>query len=165
MEQYFVDAPAANTKDLGLYVSDQISYENWRFTVGLRADDVETDDGSTTQKDDAISASIGALYQFENGIAPYVSYAESFEPVVGIDTVTGEAFEPQEGRQYEAGFKYLAGDSGSYVTAAWFDIEQSNLGNPNSLVNAPSQQEGVAEINGVEVEGILVLGTSASKGT
>ncbi|MGH8167917.1 MAG: TonB-dependent receptor domain-containing protein, partial [Woeseiaceae bacterium] len=46
----------------------------------------------------------------------------------------------------------------SYVTAAWFDIEQSNLGNPNSLINAPSQQEGVAEINGVEVEGILALG-------
>ncbi|HWM28254.1 MAG TPA: TonB-dependent receptor, partial [Woeseiaceae bacterium] len=158
MEQYLVDAPAANTKDLGFYVSDQVSYENWRFTVGLRADEVETDNGTTTQDDDAISASIGALYQFENGISPYVSYAESFESVVGIDTVTGEAFEPQEGRQYEAGFKYLAGDSGSYVTAAWFDIEQSNLGNPNSLINAPSQQEGVAEINGVEVEGILALG-------
>ena len=158
MEQYFVDAPAANTRDLGFYVSDQISYANWRFTVGMRADEVDTDNGTTTQDDDAISASIGALYQFESGIAPYVSYAESFEPVVGIDTVTGEAFEPQEGRQYEAGFKYLAGDSGSYVTAAWFDIEQSNLGNPNSLINAPSQQEGVAEINGVEVEGILALG-------
>lgn len=158
MDQYFFDAPAAHTRDLGLYVSDQISYANWRFTLGLRADDVETDNGSTTQKDDAISGSVGALYQFENGISPYVSYAESFEPVVGVDNVTGAAFEPQEGRQYEAGFKYLDAGSGSFATFAWFDIEQSNLSNPNSLVNAPSQQEGVARITGVEVEGILTLG-------
>jgi iron complex outermembrane receptor protein len=158
MDQYFFDAPAANTTDLGFYISDQLSYENWRFTLGLRADEVETDNGSATQEDDAISSSAGVLYQFENGLAPYASYAESFEPVAGIDNITGEAFEPQEGRQYEAGLKYLHADSGSYVTLAWFDIEQSNLTNPNSLVNAPSQQEGVAEITGVEVEGILTLG-------
>ena len=157
MDQYFVDAPAANTEDLGFYVSDQISYADWRFTLGLRADDVETSNGTTTQKDDAISTSAGVLYQFENGIAPYVSYAESFEPVVGIDNLTGQAFEPQEGRQYEAGFKFLDAETGSYATIAWFDIEQSNLSNPNSLVNAPSQQEGVAEIGGVELEGTLTL--------
>jgi iron complex outermembrane receptor protein len=158
MDAYFVDAPAANTTDLGFYISDQLSVENWRFTLGLRADDVETDNGSTTQQDDAISVSAGALYQFDNGFAPYVSYAESFEPVAGVDNITGEAFKPQEGRQYEAGLKYLDAESGSYVTAAWFDIEQSNLSNPNSLVDAPSQQEGVAEIAGVELEGILTLG-------
>jgi iron complex outermembrane receptor protein len=158
MDQYFTDAPAANTTDLGFYVSDQISYKDWRFTLGLRADDVETDNGSTTQKDDAISASAGVLYQFENGLAPYVSYAESFEPVVGVDDITGEAFKPQEGRQYEGGLKYLHPESGSYVTVSWFDIEQSNLNNPNSLVNAPSQQGGVAEITGVELEGTVALG-------
>ncbi|MEX2496021.1 MAG: TonB-dependent siderophore receptor [Woeseia sp.] len=158
MAQYFFDAPAANTTDLGLYVSDQVSYQNWRFTFGLRADKVETDNGSTTQKDDALSTSVGFLYQFDNGFAPYASYAESFEPVAGIDTITGDAFKPQDGRQYEAGLKYLDAASGSYVTFAWFDIEQSNLGNPNSLVNAPSQQEGVARIRGVELEGILTLG-------
>ena len=158
MDQYFFDAPAANTTDLGFYISDQLSFENWRLTLGLRADDVETGNGSTAQKDDAISGSAGVLYQFDNGFAPYASYAESFEPVAGVDNITGEAWKPQEGRQYEAGLKYLDAESGSYVTVAWFDIEQSNLSNPNSLVNAPSQQEGVAEITGVELEGILTLG-------
>ena len=158
MDAYFVDAPAANTVDLGLYVSDQVSYGNWRFTLGLRADDVETDNGTVTQEDDAISASVGVLYEFENGLAPYVSYAESFEPVVGIDSVTGNPFEPQEGVQYEAGLKYLDAGSGSWLTFAVFDIEQSNLPNPNSLINAPSQQEGDAGITGVELEGIVPLG-------
>lgn len=158
MDRYFVDAPAANTADLGLYVSDQVSYGNWRFTIGLRADDVETDTGATTQKDDAISTSVGALYEFDNGMAPYVSYAESFEPVVGVDGFTGNAFEPQEGVQYEAGLKYLDAASGAWFTLAVFDIEQSNLANPNSLVNAPSQQEGVATLSGVEIEGIVPLG-------
>lgn len=158
MDQFFVDAPAANTRDLGFYVSDQLSIERWRFTVGLRTDDVETDTGTTEQSDDAVSASAGALYRFDNGIAPYVSYAESFQPVVGVDNVTGAPFEPQEGVQYEAGLKYVHADSGAYLTVAWFDIEQSNLSNPNSLVNAPSQQEGVAHIEGVEVEGIVPLG-------
>ena len=158
MDQFFFDAPAANTRDLGFYLSDQLSIDRWRLTVGLRTDEVDTDTGTTEQSDDAVSVSVGALYRFDNGIAPYVSYAESFQPVVGLDNITGAPFEPQDGVQYEAGVKYVHADSGAYVTVAWFDIEQSNLSNPNSLVNAPSQQEGVANIDGIEMEGIVPLG-------
>ncbi len=152
------DAPEANTKDLGFYVSDRISIDNWRFTLGLRADDVETDTGTDTQKDDAISASVGVLYRFESGVSPYASYAESFEPVVGTDVVTGAALKPQEGRQTEVGLKYQHSSTPSYVTVAWFDIEQSNLPNPNSLPSAPSQQEGISKIEGIEIEGVIAMG-------
>src|SRR5690606_31348028 len=82
MDLYFVDAPEANTRDRGLYVNDQISYENWRFTLGVRRDDVTTDTGTVTQDDAATSSSAGVLYTFDNGIAPYASYAESFQPVI-----------------------------------------------------------------------------------
>lgn len=148
------DNPETDTRDLGLYVSDHLIYESWHVTIGVRVDDVETDTGSERQDDDAVSASAGVLYRFDNGLAPYASYAESFEPVVGQDLITGEAFEPREGRQYEVGLKYQPPGLNAMVTVAWFDIEQSNLANPNSLVEAPSQQEGVAEVRGVEVEGI-----------
>lgn len=158
LDQFFFDAPAANTRDLGFYVSDQVSVGRWRLTLGLRTDDVKTDTGTSEQDDDAVSGSVGVLYRFDNGIAPYVSYAESFQPVVGVDNISGAPFEPQEGRQYEAGVKYVHAESGAFATLAWFDIEQSNLGNPNSLVNAPSQQEGIAHIEGFEVEGIVPIG-------
>lgn len=158
MEPFFSDAPASNTTDAGLYFSDQVSIDGWRITFGLRRDDVETDTGFTLQQDDAVSTSVGALYRFDNGLSPYASYAESFEPVVGVDEITGDAFDPQEGRQYEVGLKYQPRRPSTFLTVAWFDIDQSNLSNPNSLVNAPSQQEGVTHIDGIEVEGIFTLG-------
>ena len=155
---FFADRPEANTVDRGLYISDQITLGRWHATLGARFDDVDTDTGSDSQQDDAVSLSAGVLYRFDNGLAPYVSYAESFEPVVGQDQLTGDAFDPQKGRQYEVGVKYQPPGVNAVVTAAWFDIEQSNLSNPNDLVNAPSQQEGIAEIRGVELEGQAWVG-------
>lgn len=151
------DAPEAATTDKGFYVSDQISFENWRFTIGLRADDADTNTGMETQEDRAISTSAGLLYMFDNGLSPYASFAESFDPVVGVDNITGAALQPREGRQYEAGFKYQHPQSGSRFTLAWFDIEQSNLPNPNSLPSAPSQQEGRAHVDGYEFAGFMAM--------
>lgn len=150
------DGPEAKTTDAGVYISDQISWNDWRFTVGLRADDAETDTGTYLQDDSETSFSAGALYQFENGLSPYASYAESFEPVAGVDNITAQPLKPQMGEQWESGLKYQHGPS--YFTLAWFDIEISNLANPNALPDAPSQQEGVAEIDGIEFTGVLVLG-------
>jgi iron complex outermembrane receptor protein len=158
LDAFFVDAPEAVTRDRGVYVSDQVSVGRWRLTLGLRADDVRTDTGTVTQDDDAVSASAGALYRFGNGLALYGSYAESFQPVVGRDALTGDAFDPQRGEQWEAGIKYQPPGRQAVVTVAWFDIEQSNLPNPNSLVDAPSQQEGVSTIRGVELEALAWLG-------
>lgn len=158
LDLYFYDAPEAQTIDRGIYINDQITYGNWRLTAGLRFDEVTTDTGSVKQDDDAISTSVGALYRFDNGFAPYASYAESFEPVVGVDAITAEPFEPQEGRQYEIGFKYQPRGMQTWITVAAFDIEQSNLPNPSSLPSAPSQQEGVAEIRGVELESVTRFG-------
>lgn len=158
LDEFFTDGPEAQTRDRGLYLNDQISIGNWRIAAGVRYDDVRTDNGTRVQDDDAFSFSIGALYRFDNGLAPYASYAESFEPVVGVDNITGETFDPQEGRQYEAGVKYQPRGFPGQITAAVFDIEQSNLPSPDSLPGAPSQQEGVASVRGFEIESIVRLG-------
>lgn len=155
---FFVDAPASNTIDRGVYINDQISWNNWRFTAGLRYDDVRTDTGTYRQDDDAISGSVGALYLFDSGFAPYVSYAESFQPVPGIDTITQRPLKPQEGRQIEAGVKYQPAMNGSMLTVAVFEIEQSNLPNPSSMPGTVSQQEGEANIRGIEVEAVKKMG-------
>ena len=154
----FTDGPEATTRDLGVYVNDQVRVGNLRITGGARFDQVRTDDGTQEQDETAVSYSGGLLYTFANGIAPYVSYAESFEPVLGVDNVTQRALEPREGRQYEAGIKYRASGFPLQATLAAFDIKQSNLDTPGGLPDAPSQQEGVANVEGVELETLTHLG-------
>ena len=158
LDLFYSDSPESNTRDLGLYINDQMHIGNWRLTAGLRYDDVDTDTGTAQQKDYALSYSVGALYQFANGVSPYASYAESFEPVIGADAITNQPLKPQEGQQFEIGLKYQPPGKPIQITAAWFDLEQSNLSNPNGLPNAPSQQEGIAKVQGLEVEAKARLG-------
>ncbi|GGW89322.1 TonB-dependent siderophore receptor [Alteromonas halophila] len=152
------DQPEQTVKDTGLYLSDHISIDNWRFTLGLRHDRVDNDNGSSTQEDSQTSYSAGVLYQLGNGFSPYVSYAESFETVVGV-TRTGEQLDPEEARQYEAGLKYEMQAVPGYLTLAYYDIEISNLPNPNSLPAEAAQQQGKSTLSGFELEGRVDLGT------
>ncbi len=157
LDSLYTDRPESTTEDFGLYINDQISVGNWRITAGLRFDETETETATDHQKDDAISSSIGALYQFDNGLAPYASYAESFEPVIGDDGA-GNALKPQEGEQLEVGLKYQPTRLPAMFTLAYFDITQSNLNDPSALVGSVQQQRGEATINGVELEGVATLG-------
>lgn len=151
------DQPEQNVKDTGLYLSDHISYGNWRMTVGLRHDRVDNDNGVSRQEDSQTSWSAGVLHQFDNGLSPYISYAESFETVLGLD-INGNQLKPEEGRQYEAGIKYAVTQFPGYITLAYYDIEISNLPNPNSLPVEAAQQQGKSTIKGIEVEGRLDFG-------
>lgn len=152
--------PDTTTEDVGLYINDQISIGNWRVTAGLRVDDTETDTGTDHQRDDAVSSALGVLYQFDNGLAPYASYAESFEPVIGDDG-RGNTLDPQEGEQVEVGVKYQSYDIPAMVTLAYFDITQSNLSDPASLAGDYQQQRGEASVEGVELEAQVTLGDLA----
>lgn len=152
-------ASESSTDYVGYYLSNQTDIGNWKLTAGVRYDEVDNDAGATTQSDSATTLAAGVLYAFENGLSPYVSYAESFEPVVGTDAITGDPLDPQEGEQVEVGLKFQP-NARTYLTLAAFDIEQSNLPNPAGLPNAPTQQEGVTEIQGVEFELLTSLDTA-----
>lgn len=153
------DGPQAETRDIGWYANDQLSFGNWRVNLGVRVDDTETESGGASQKEDETSLSAGVLYAFDSGISPYLNYAESFEPVVGVNSVTGEFLQPREGEQIEAGLKYQPRGSQTYITLAYFDIEESNLANPSSLITSPIlQQEGIGEVQGFELEAQTRIG-------
>lgn len=143
----------------GYYISDQITLGAFSANAGVRFDDVTNRvENGVTQKDDATSFSLGLLWRGPAGISPYASYAESFQPVVGVDTATNEQLKPEEGRQYEVGVKWQPPGVHALVTLAAFDIEVSNLPNPNSLAGANSQQEGISKLRGVELEANALLG-------
>lgn len=154
-----VDAPSNFIEQIGYYISDQVTVGDLIVNAGVRFDDVRNRVGSgVAQNDNATSFSAGALYRLPWGLSPYVSYAESFQPVVGIDTLTGERLKPREGRQYEAGVKWQVPNLPAFVTVTAFDIEQSNLPNPQAIAGANSQQEGIAKIRGLEIEAVAAVG-------
>jgi iron complex outermembrane receptor protein len=145
-----------NVKDLGLYINNQMTLDNWHWNIGVRFDDVSNESGQSSQDDNATSIATGLLYAFDNGLSPYISYAESFETVVGLDAVTQQSFEPQEGEQIEVGIKYSFTNSPNYITMAYFDIEQSNL--LTSTVVGQTQAGGTDTVSGVEFEAKFDLG-------
>ncbi|BAN46370.1 TonB-dependent siderophore receptor [Metapseudomonas resinovorans] len=116
----------------GLYVQDLIDLDRWRFSLGLRQDWVEVSDENRTansKSDDRwnkFTGRVGVLYLFDNGIAPYISYSESFNPNAYSDAA-GKALEPTEGTQWETGLKFQPEGSNSMYTASVFHITQENV--------------------------------------
>lgn len=145
------DNPEQSTQQTGVYAFDRISVDDRLFlSLGLRHDTyVDAADTETN----AWSGSAGLLYKFDNGIAPYVSYANSFEPV-GADS-RGFTYDPIRGRQIEAGVKYQPPGTPNIFTFAWFNIDQMNRLQPN-LVTGPGVPEfvqtGETRVRGFEIE-------------
>ncbi|QFU77352.1 TonB-dependent siderophore receptor [Halioglobus maricola] len=157
LDSLYTKAPDVTVEDLGFYIHDHMTLANWHLTVGVRWDETENEAGDISQDDDATSASVGLLYQFENGLAPYVSWAESFDPVIG-DNGAGRPLQPREGEQIEAGLKYQPQKFPALITLAWFEIDQTNLNDPLALPGEVEQQSGEASVDGIELEAQARLG-------
>ena len=143
-------------RQTGLYIQDQIALDNWRLTLGAREDWVEVDtrfynknDASTDQRDTAFSGNLGLSYVFDNGLTPYLSYTESFQPASGASVSSTQAFKPTEGRQYELGLKYQAPGSDTLLTAAVFDLRQANVSVSEAGI---TRQVGQLQVRGLELE-------------
>ncbi len=148
-----VDQPSTTLEQEGFYFLDQVRYENWILSAGIRRDEVEnsTQGDSNKDKDEQTTKQFGLMYQFENGISPYFSYTESFEPITGSD-VYGARYKPSEGEQKEWGVKYQPEGTNLLVTAAYYEIEESNrlMTDPNDPTNRIQAAGG--EIRGYELE-------------
>ncbi|OZA92221.1 MAG: TonB-dependent siderophore receptor [Azorhizobium sp. 39-67-5] len=116
---------------LGLYVQEQAKLAGWILTLTGRKDWVDTEsddllDGSSESiTDSAFTGRVGLTYLFNNGIAPYVSYATSFAPNLGVD-INGTAFSPTTAKQIEGGVKYQPAGFDGYFAASIFQINQDN---------------------------------------
>lgn len=136
----------------GLYIQDQMRLGPWLITAGIRRDKLESEaeaEGVQTQENSATTKRFGLMYETAFGFNPYVSYAESFEPILGAN-VCQTFCKPKRGKQYEAGFKYRVSNSAAF-NAAVFDITEKNrtAAGPNPLY---SIQVGEARIRGLELE-------------
>lgn len=146
----------------GLYLQDQMRLGNWIGVVGVRHDWLHEDTTNffpleapgdqyalVDQKNEATTYRAGLMYEFNFGLTPYVSYAQSFVPVIGR-RAGGGAFDPQQGEMYEAGFKYQPPGLPFMINSAVFDITESNRLAPGP--GDTSIQTGEVTIRGFEFE-------------
>jgi iron complex outermembrane receptor protein len=144
----------------GLYLQDQMWIgERWVVTVGGRQDWVtynawpvfggpKLSDDETT---DAFTGRAGIVYLAPNGLAPYLSFSQSFEPTNGFDR-RGERFLPSTGEQWEAGVRYQLPDRDVLLSAAVYQITQQNVNVPDPVDSLFEIQQGEVRSRGVELE-------------
>jgi len=146
----------------GLYAQDQAEWNHWVLTLGGRYDFAKTSTytrstSSLSEINDQQFTWRGGLnYVFDNGVAPYVSYSESFEPVSG-STKQGKPFDPSRGKQYEAGVKYVPKDLPVTVTAAVFQLTKDKNLTADPSDSAFSVQGGEIRSRGLELEAKAAL--------
>lgn len=156
------------TDQLGLYAMDQVQWDRWHYTLGLRQDWASTDahdikaNSATHQFDRAFTWNTGLLYAFDNGIAPYVSYARSFQPVTSGTTASGAPMRPTTGEQYEVGVKYQPNNQPSFVTLSVFDLRQKNVATTDPDNSAYKVQTGAVRSRGAELEGHIEVSPALS---
>lgn len=168
----------SRSEQSGFYAQDQMAIGNWRIALGARHDSAAEDStnlisGAVTRtRDDAFTWRAGAVYLFDNGLAPYASYSESFLPSPGA-AFDGTPFEPTTGEQYEVGLRYQPPGSNIFMTLSFYEITQQNVTTPDPDLTHVcgggrcSVQTGEGVIRGAEFEaratlnnGIAIIGTA-----
>src|SRR3546814_13064938 len=107
--------PAQTQYQSGLFLQDQIKAGRLSVLLGGRYDWAPTMSDTphlttgvrthSPQRAQAFTGRAGLLYLFDNGVAPYFSYSESFEPQSGTGW-NNQPFDPIAGEQSELGVKY-----------------------------------------------------------
>lgn len=147
-------------KQLGVYLQDQIELGRFVIIGGVRWDDFTGEEtgkkygGPVDSKldQDNVSTRVGIMYRADNGLSPYLNYAESFEPQTGSDR-NGREFDPSTGDQWELGVKFQSDPLRSQGTLAFYQITKENVptrdpnGGPYDQIQA-----GAVRSQGIELE-------------
>jgi len=138
-------------KQLGVYIQDEMRWNNWILLAGWRHDEATTwEDGSDDRRDRADSMRFGLMYEIVPGLLPYVSYAESFMPQA--NTAYGQRLRPLRGKQWEAGVKYEPPGKEWRASAAVFDLREVNR--TVQISETRVSQRGKTKNTGLELEWI-----------
>ncbi|MGV0130963.1 TonB-dependent siderophore receptor [Burkholderia gladioli] len=147
----------------GVYAQDQMRYGHFVLTLGARQDwantSTATGGATTSQSARAFTKRAGLSYVFDNGIAPYVGYTESFSPQSGTNRA-GQPFDPERAKQYEIGLKFQPTDYDAMFTIALFDLTRNNLLTTDTANPLYQTQSGEARSRGIELEAKASLSDS-----
>jgi len=153
----YSDLPDQRSTQTGVYVQDQIRWaDRVTMVLGARRDRVVSKtQGMDDQTDNETTWRIGVIGDVGANVSPYVTYTESFLPVLGQD-VYGNPFVPMRGEQIETGVKWQP-TRNAMVTAAFYRITDTNrqTNDPDNVLNVV--QTGEIESKGFELEGAFVF--------
>jgi iron complex outermembrane receptor protein len=151
----------SNFVNLGGYVQDQIDIsKRLKALAGLRYDSQngETEDlrapaaGKKDKVTKAVLPMAGLVFQPSTHWSLYTSYSTSFTPPSpsAVDAQGRNDFEPERGRQGEAGIKFEGLDGNLDATLAVFNIVRDNV--INAVGGGVSVQTGQERSQGFEFE-------------
>jgi len=143
----------------GVYGQDIVRWGGFNLTAGVREDWLGNHQQGVFTDDSKFTYRVGLNYVTPQGIAPYVSYATSFEPTPGAD-FAGTPFKPSTGDEIEGGVKFeptfLPKGAHLLVTAAGFEIVQDGVlePDPDPTHLFDSVQTGQVKVDGFELEAV-----------
>lgn len=143
--------------------------DQWLFNLAGRYDwnDIENEGlalNTNTFNYDAIkqertykefTGQASAMYLFENGLSPYISYSTGFKPSTWTDE-NGQLLKPETSNQIETGLKWLSKNQNMLVNIAVFQLQKQNEIRRNTVTQQVFQT-GELETKGVELETQLKL--------
>jgi len=134
--------------------------EKWKWMLGARYDqeddnNYETRRGNppTAKKSQKVSPSTGIVYAPSENVSYYVSYSTSFRPPSSsaVDINGQNTFDPEVGKQLEAGIKFSAFDGMLDSTFSLYRIRREN-GLVSGATTGYFVQTGTEESKGAEFE-------------
>ena len=148
---------AEKQKGLGFYVQDVVELsEATKLLVGFRVDKFEQDilnklsNEGQEQDQTEVTPRFGFVYEINDSVSIYTSYAEGFRPNPGLDS-DRNAFDPEETTSFEVGAKWENIADMFSGSVAIFDAEKTNMltAEPNTGFSATL---GEVESQGVEFQ-------------
>ncbi|MBB3104770.1 TonB-dependent siderophore receptor [Azomonas macrocytogenes] len=143
---------------LSVYGKDTIHLdEHWILSLGLRHQKFRQNDGQgipyqvgTDLNKNRNLPFAGLVYKINDNFSLYGNYSESYKPnTIEAGNQVQNGSKPEEGRQYEFGFRYDNSRLSSLVT--WYNIRKKNI-QTNGLMNGSlaTQTIGKARSRGLE---------------
>ncbi|RYY89749.1 MAG: TonB-dependent siderophore receptor, partial [Comamonadaceae bacterium] len=147
----------------GIYAQDQVKFgDRWVATIGGRLDRATADrtnrltGAARKHSDDKFSGRAGLVYLHPSGLAPYVSYAESFSPSTTVDPATNDLFDPEIGSQSELGLRYQPPGSRNSYTVSVYNLKRRNYVTYDfSVTPFVPRQTGEITVQGLEIEALF----------
>jgi iron complex outermembrane receptor protein len=143
---------------LGFYAQDQIKLDRLTLVLSGRNDWVATNNDNhigpgQSREDSRFSGRAGLIYNFDSGVAPYVSYATSYNPLVGLSS-TQQLLLPETGQQTEVGVKFQPNGFNGHFGLALFDLKRQNVLTTEPNPPYLQMQNGEWTSRGIELEAV-----------